>query len=297
MYKIIFLLFFVNILLCKELITPIPLKYQYNKEKAILGKKLFFDSVLSNDSTKSCASCHSVTLKKSRNKNNINILNTIFNNTFQIHKDSKNQNCPILLEENNKKEILKSEHIDFNKVVSNLKKNTFYIVKFSKLYNNEISRKTIINAINEFRKTLITPNAKFDKYLRGDFAALSSDEKEGYRLFKDYGCISCHNGINIGGNLTQKYGIVNDFNAKNLEEIDLTNEKNNKSYFKVPSLRNIELMAPYFHTRKIKSLKESLDKMFLDQVGYIPEKEEIDLILQFLHTLTGEEPISLEVDK
>ena len=151
---------------------------------------------------------------------------------------------------------------------------------------------SIIDAIVEFEKALVTPNSKFDKYLLGNEDILSSDEKEGFTLFKDLGCISCHNGVNIGGNLFQKMGIVKEYKTSNnnLGRYNVTKEISDKYYFKVPSLRNIEYTAPYLHDGSEYSLKNVIRIMLDYQVGFDISNDEIKKIELFLKTLSGETP-------
>ncbi len=148
------------------------------------------------------------------------------------------------------------------------------------------------DAIAEFEKTLITPNSKFDKYLRGDKNILNEKELEGLKLFKSNGCVSCHNGINIGGNLYQKLGYFADLSDPNrdLGRFNITKNEKDKDYFKVPSLRNVAITAPYFHNGKVKTLKQAVKTMIAYQLGRIANDEEVESIVAFLNTLTGELP-------
>lgn len=166
---------------------------------------------------------------------------------------------------------------------------------FKDAYPDGLQAKNIQDAIAAFERSLITPNARFDKYLRGDQTALSADELQGYRLFKQYGCIACHQGINVGGNMFQQFGIMGDYFKQrgNLTEADLgrfkvTNNPADKHFFKVPSLRNIALTAPYFHDGSARTLNDAVDVMFKYQLGRSAPAQDKELIIQFLHTLTGE---------
>ncbi len=133
----------------------------------------------------------------------------------------------------------------FDDIVKKLSVDRDYIKRFKSIYRDKITGDNISDAIAEFEKTLITPNARFDKFLRGDKEALSADELNGYRIFKEYGCISCHNGVNIGGNLMQKMGVVEKYETSDFGRFNVTKKEKDKFHFKVPSLRNVELTAPY----------------------------------------------------
>jgi cytochrome c peroxidase len=126
-------------------------------------------------------------------------------------------------------------------------------------------------------------------------AALEPEERRGYELFKAYGCAACHQGVNVGGNLFQKFGIFYDpFGDPNaLSEADLgrlavTGKEADRHVFRVPSLRNVAITAPYFHDGRTASLEEAVDTMGRSQLGRPLTAQDIDLIVAFLRTLTGE---------
>lgn len=306
MHKYLYFIFITTTLFATELITPIPTNISINHNKAKLGELLFHDPRLSKDNTVSCASCHilndggddnlavSIGINGQQGTRNAP---TVFNarfNSFQFW-DGRAKN----LEEQATGPIHNPVEMGstLKEVLIKLKKDSTYNKHFNKIYQDGITEKNIIDAIVEFENTLITPNSTFDKYLRGDKNILTKEEKEGYVLFKEYGCISCHNGINIGGNLMQKMGIIEDFKNRDLGKFIITNKEEDKYYFKVPSLRNITLTSPYFHDGKIKTLKEAINQMSFFQVGYALKNEETDKIIAFLKTLTGEIPILKEDDE
>jgi cytochrome c peroxidase len=165
---------------------------------------------------------------------------------------------------------------------------------FATAYHDGVTKANIQNAIAAFERTLITPNSRFDRYLRGDPDAISVAEKVGYAKFKQYGCVACHQGVNVGGNMFQKFGVMGDYFAKrgNLTDADLgrylvTKDENDKHVFKVPSLRNVALTAPYFHDGSAKTLENAVDIMFRYQLGRVGSKEDKEDIIKFLNTLTG----------
>jgi cytochrome c peroxidase len=153
----------------------------------------------------------------------------------------------------------------------------------------------VLDALEYFQRNLTSPNSRFDKYLRGDTKALNESELRGYRLFKSYGCISCHQGVNVGGNLFQKFGIFPppNFKLPPGEPIDagrypITLDERDRGVFRVPSLRNVAVTAPYFHSGRATKLEDAVDTMARVQLGRTLSREEIHLIVQFLGTLTGE---------
>jgi cytochrome c peroxidase len=174
--------------------------------------------------------------------------------------------------------------------VKMLKQNQMYLKIFSDVYEEGITQDNIIDAIAEFEKALITPNAPFDLYLKGEKNAISKEAKEGYELFKSKGCILCHNGVNVGGNFYNKFGIFKDANTTTLGRYNITKREEDKYVFKVPSLRNIALTSPYMHDGRAETLTDAVDIMTEHQLGRFMEPNEISNIVEFLKSLTGEIP-------
>ncbi len=296
----ILLIFIFTNLFSKELITPLHVIYDYDTKKAQLGRVLFHDKRLSKDNAISCASCHDLANGGDDNRkfslgvggeigsiNSPTVLNSRFNFVQFWDGRAKDLKEQVLGPIHNLVEM----NTNFNDIVNKLKQDIFYVESFKENYG-KLDEDSIIDAIVEFEKALVTPNSKFDKYLLGNEDILSSDEKEGFTLFKDLGCISCHNGVNIGGNLFQKMGIVKEYKTSNnnLGRYNVTKEISDKYYFKVPSLRNIEHTAPYLHDGSEYSLKNVIRIMLDYQVGFDISNDEIKKIELFLKTLSGETP-------
>lgn len=300
-FKIAILLTFSTVLFSKELITPIPLEIEYNKDKAALGKKLFFDTRLSKDDSVSCASCH---MLESGGDDNLQFsvgingqvggINapTVYNSVFNIAQfwDGRAKNLQEQAHGPVENPIEMGEN--FKNVINKLEKDMHLVKEFKRIYKEGITANSITDAIAHFETTLITPNSSFDKYLRGDENALGKEEKEGYKLFVEYGCISCHNGVNIGGNLFQKIGLIKEFDTsvKSLGKFDVTGNKADINYFKVPTLRNISKTAPYFHDGSVSDLKTAVEVMLNIQLGIVTSSEDVKKIVKFLETLDGEFP-------
>jgi len=286
-------------LFANEPITPIPLKIDINIKKADLGKELFFDISLSRTNTISCSSCHSLDKGGVDNRKlsigvderigNINTP-TVFNSRYNFvqlwsgkAKDLKEQVY---------EPITNPLEMDMNleELIEKLKKSA-YLKKFNNIYKDGITKDNLADAIAEYEKSLITPNAPFDKYLRGDENAISKDAKNGYRLFKEQGCIACHHGINIGGNLYARFGVLRkteDLKSNSKGRFEVTNDKRDEYFFKVPTLRNIELTYPYLHDGRIDNLEDAVKLMSNYQLGRTLTQEEIDDIVEFLKSLTGQ---------
>ena len=289
---IIFFLLTLSLYGNNALFSPIPTNLYYDKAKVALGRELFFDTRLSKDNTVSCASCHDLLeggddgLPVSfgiGGKQGVFNAPTIYNSTFNFVQfwDGRARD----LHEQVSGPIHNPVEMgsDFPSILQKLTKDQNLVNRFKTAYKDGLTKNTIIDAIVAFEKTLITPNSKFDKFLIKKLP-LSQEEMEGYRLFVDYGCASCHNGVNLGGNLFQKIGIMKPFRSTNPTSV---------GYLKVPSLRNITLTAPYFHDGSVASLHDAIKLMFGLQLGIEPKKGEIEKIYHFLQTLKGELPETL----
>ena len=188
--------------------------------------------------------------------------------------------------------------MDTKLLLIRINKSKQYKQDFKNVYgDSKITYEKIVNAIVEFERALTTPNSKFDQYLRGE-TKLSKDEKDGYILFKQYGCITCHNGINIGGNSFQKLDTFIPYSNKKVypDRFSITHNIFDKNVFKVPTLRNIELTSPYFHDGHIKTLHEAVAFMSKHNLGIVLQEDDIKKIVAFLKTLTGETPTILKAD-
>lgn len=184
----------------------------------------------------------------------------------------------------------------WDNVVDKLKQVDEYNNAFLKLYPDQgLTKTTITNAIAVFEHSLLTPNSRFDQYLRGNKSILNSDEKEGYTLFKQ-NCTSCHFGPVLGGSSYEKMGVAKDYfkmRGGQLTEVDngrfnVTGKESDMYYFKVPVLRNIELTYPYFHDGTVNDLSEAVHIMGTVQLGINFSEQAVGKMVAFLKTLTGE---------
>jgi len=287
-----------------EPITPLPLAMVLDNRKVELGRRLFHDAGLSGDGSVSCANCHSLAnggvdrLARSRGiggkEGGINAP-TVFNSGFNFRQFW-----------NGRAETL-DEQVDgplqhpaemgatWPQAIATLSKDPSYRTEFAAIYRDGIQPHNVRDAIATFERSLVTPNSRFDRFLRGDRTALNGEERAGYRLFKQLGCASCHQGMNIGGNTYQKLGIMEDyFTARgNISEADLgrfsiTKREEDRYFFKVPSLRNVALTPPYLHDGSAKTLEEVVRVMARYQLGEQIDAGDLKKIVAFLHTLTGE---------
>ncbi len=287
-----------------EPITPLPASAGAPAEKLRLGERLFRDPRLSRDRTISCASCHRFdeggadalatamgTDGRPLDFNTPTIFNVAFN--FRLNwrgnfRTLEDQNAAALLDQ-------RLMNNSWDSLLSTLREDGAYRQAFAAIYGADIRREQVLDALAAYERSLITPNARFDRYLRGEPDAITAEEEQGYRLFKSYGCVACHQGANIGGNLFQKFGIFADpFAGRSaVTEADLgryaiTGNPADRYVFRVPSLRNVALTAPYFHDGSARSLEEAVDIMARNQLGRTLARHDIALIVKFLRTLTGE---------
>lgn len=302
---IIYLLLVITNSYADGVITPIPLHENINIEKAKLGKELFLDTMLSRDNSTACVSCHNIYEGGADNRvvsEGFNGLKgdiqapTILNAKYNF-KQFWNGRANDLLEQADGPMRNPTEHnMDPKEVEKRINLSEKYKKAFENIYAvSYVKYALVLDAIVEFENALTTPNSKFDKFLRGE-EKLTIEQQEGYTLFKQYGCITCHNGINIGGNSFQKMGTFIEYSAavKFPDRSDISRNKEDVNVFKVPSLRNISLTAPYFHDGSAKTLKEALLIMSKHNLGIELSHEENDKIISFLETLTGEKPKILD---
>jgi cytochrome c peroxidase len=275
--------------------------------KVNLGKMLFFDPRLSSSNLISCNTCHNVGLGgvdlqetsvghgwQKGPRNAPTVLNAVFN-TAQFWdgraKDLEAQaKGPVQasVEMNNKPE----------RVVETLKSIPGYLPLFKKAFPRDkdpISFDNMARAIELFEATLITPDSRFDRFLKGDAKALTVNEHEGLKLFMAKGCSACHNGVNMGGAGYFPFGVKETPAAdvrptEDLGRFKVTNTAADKYVFKSPSLRNIALTPPYFHSGKVWKLGDAVKVMGSAQLGITLSDNEAGKIVAFLHALNGRQP-------
>ena len=178
-------------------------------------------------------------------------------------------------------------------VVAVLKSMPEYVSAFKKAFPDDKEPVTLENtarAIGAFERRLLTPS-RWDKFLKGDQASLTNAEKAGFNKFMEAGCQACHAGAYLGGEVYQKLGAVKPYpDTSDAGRAAVTKDESERMVFKVPSLRNIEKTAPYFHTGKVTTLEEAVKEMAEYQLGKNLNDDEIASIVTFLKTLTGDIP-------
>ncbi|PKI17823.1 cytochrome-c peroxidase [Colwellia sp. 12G3] len=280
-------------------IQPIPRKVDLDNNWLILGKALFHSPLLSKSNTISCSSCHMVDFGGDDGfpvstgvdnakgvRNSPTVLNAVFN--FRQFWDgrvstlSEQASGPI----HNPIEMASS----WPEIITKLNNDSYFSKNFLQLTPDGITAENIVKAITIYEESLITPNSPIDQYLLGDNSALSAQQKRGLDLFINYGCTTCHQGRNIGGNIYQKLGRINDIPPiLTLDEgkYNVTKLEKDKFVFKVPTLRNIADTAPYFHNGAIDNLPDAVRIMASTQLGRELTHDEVDDIVALLHAFSS----------
>ncbi|MDR1450824.1 MAG: cytochrome-c peroxidase [Helicobacteraceae bacterium] len=275
-----------------------------NQEKIKLGRALFHDQRLSKDNSISCAFCHDLarggvdglarSIGVDGKTGDINSP-TIYNVSLMSAqfwdgraRDLEEQvDGPIA----NPLEMATS----WDEILIKLNLDDELVEQFEDIYASPPNRANAINAIVEFEKSLITPS-RFDRWLLGDDSAITADELKGYNIFVESGCAACHQGAAIGGNMFQLFGVARNYydGSRKTEKSDfgrynVTGREEDRYVFKVPTLRNVELTAPYFHDASVDTLYEAVNRMGSYQLGVDLDEEDARQITLFLRALTGDE--------
>ena len=288
----------------REPLKPIPEAVDVDPEKVALGRALFHDPRLSKDNTTACVSCHDlvnggddgrrVSVGVEGREGPINAP-TVFNAglNFRQFWDGRARD----LEQQIDGPVQAPAELGslWPEVLAKLHAHEDYAERFRALYPDGINRTNVKDALAEFMRSLITPNGRFDRWLKGEAEALSREEKRGYALFKHYGCVSCHQGANVGGNMFQVFGVLNEYFKRRGDITDadfgrynITGNPADRHAFKVPSLRMAALTAPYLHDGSAETLRDAVDAMFEFQLGREAPDADKDAIVTFLKTLPGE---------
>jgi cytochrome c peroxidase len=285
-----------------EPIQPIRPPTNINLGMAELGKKLYFDPRLSKSGFISCNSCHNLSMGGTDNiptsigdkwqQGPINAP-TVLNSSLNLAQFWDGRAADLKAQAGGPIANPSEMAFSHNLTVHVLESIPGYVREFKQVFSKaQIDIEQVTAAIAEFEKTLVTPNSRFDQWLLGKQDALSAQEQKGYQLFKDAGCIACHNGEAVGGNSFQKMGLAEPYKATSAAEgrFAVTGVDADRFNFKVPTLRNVELTYPYFHDGAANTLTEAVDIMGRLQLSRKFTREENASIVAFLKTLTGEQP-------
>ena len=285
-----------------EPIKPIEAAQVSDAGKVELGKKLWFEPRLSMSGIISCNTCHNLSMGGTDNlKTSIGHgwkagpVNspTVFNSSLAIAQFWDGRAADLKEQAGGPIQADVEMNMPHTLAVGILQSIPGYVDEFKRVYGKDkIDIDMITDSIAEFEKTLVTPNSRFDKWLAGDDKALTGKELAGYTLFKESGCVACHNGPAAGGTSFQRMGVVEPYKSSSPAEgrSAVTGVDADRFNFKVPTLRNVELTYPYFHDGQAATLEEAVDIMGRLQLGRTYSADEIGSIVAFLKTLTGELP-------
>ena len=302
LFKLAMILAFSISATAQEPITPIEPVKEINLAEVELGKKLFFDPRLSKSGFISCNSCHNLSMGGTDNlktsighnwqQGPINAP-TVLNSSMNVAQFWDGRAAD--LKEQAGGPIANPGEMAFTHTLALevLESIPAYVREFTRVFGPDcINIDQVTEAIAEFEKTLVTPNSRFDQWLLGDKNAITSDELAGYQVFKSSGCVACHMGPAVGGTSFQKMGVVAPYETKNTAQglVAVTGVDADRFKFKVPTLRNVEMTYPYFHDGEADTLAEAVDIMGRLQLGREFENTDIELVVSFLRTLTGDQP-------
>lgn len=287
------------------MVQPLFDSLTVNRPMAELGEKLFHDVRLSVDNTVSCATCHGLHTggvdRKPVSEGIRGLLGdvnapTVFNSAYNLVQfwdgravDLQEQAAGPPLNP------VEMGSVSWDSIVAKFPVEEPFTQQFLALFPEGLTEKSITAAIAEFEKLLTTPNSRFDQYLKGNAEALSDREKEGYQLFQNHRCATCHVGMLMGGQSFEKIGLKADYFADRGKEIitadyglyNTTKRAYDKFRVKTPTLRNIALTPPYFHDGTHQTLEEALESMLKYQTGTRMTSSDKEAVIGFLHTLTG----------
>lgn len=286
-------------------ILPLAPIANLDPQQVALGQKLFHDQRLSADLTLSCASCHDLAKGGvDGRKFSVGIAGaigginapTVLNSGYSLAQFWNGRAAT--LEEQAAGPIQNPIEMGatWGQVLPRLEQDTMLRAEFKKAYADGLTANNVLHAIATFERSLVTLNSRFDRYLLGEKQILTALEVEGYRRFRELGCTSCHQGALVGGNMYQKFGVLGDYFAgrptttDDLGRYNVTKREEDRHVFKVPGLRNVALTAPYFHDGSADTLAQAVIVMARYQLGRDLSDSDVEAIVAFLKTLSGELP-------
>ncbi|HUB45368.1 MAG TPA: cytochrome c peroxidase [Acetobacteraceae bacterium] len=265
-------------------ITPIPQPPAADPRKLALGESLFCDRRLSHDGSLSCSSCHDLhtngadddrrTMARNGAKMPFTVL-SVFNAALSFRLNWEGNFRTLQAQTESSLENPANMATGVDEVLAKLRADPLTVQRFREAYGHGPDRTSLLDAVATYERSLLTPDSRFDQFLKGDTAALTPEEHDGYQLFQTLGCISCHQGVNIGGNLYERHGIFHPLAAPKPEIL------------RVPSLRNVATLAPYFQDGSAPTLDDAVRKMASAQLDQSLSADQVAAIVAFLHTLTG----------
>jgi cytochrome c peroxidase len=266
----------------QEPITPVPEAPTQDPRQVAFGDRLFHDKRLSHNNALSCNSCHDTATNGAgagRGKSGavVEDINTptVFNAAlnFRLNWEGDLRTLESHVEQTLRNPRRMGSSLD--EALQKLRADRDLSKEFRETYGREMDGAGLLGAIATYERTLLTPGCRFDRWLEGDPNAITAEELNGYRLFKSLGCVSCHQGVNVGGNMYQRHGIFHPLGSPKPEIV------------RVPSLRNVAVTPPYFHDGSAATLPQAVKAMGRAQLDLVLTNEQTTAIVAFLNTLTG----------
>lgn len=267
-----------------EPITALPATPSLDPRRVALGERLFHDRRLSRDDGHDCSSCHDIKSNGASGNqrdggaggrplpvNTPTVFNVSLN--FRFGWEGKYRSLEAETEQSFRNPAIMG--LSAEEAVKKLSADPETARQFREAYGRDPDAAALLDAIASYERTLLTPGSRFDRWLAGDPSAITSEELDGYQQFKSLGCITCHQGVNIGGNLFQRHGIFHPLGSADPQLV------------RVPSLRNVAATAPYFHDGSATTLPEAVKAMGIAQLDRALSNQQVSAIVAFLQTLTG----------
>lgn len=287
-----------------DITQPIPTSIKFDMRKVALGRELFNERRLSADDSIACASCHvmsqggadglvhSIGVRGAEGAINAP---TVLNSAFNFVQFWDGRAATLEAQMDGPVHHPKEMATTWSAITIKLSHDEHYRKAFASIYRDALTVPNIKDAIATFERSLLTPDSRFDRYLRGDQAIFTAQELRGYETFQHYGCITCHQGINLGGNMYERMGLMADYfgDRGHLSEVDygrynVTHQESDRYYFRVPGLRNVARTAPYFHDGSVTELRDAVEIMAKYQLGREMPQQDAEAIVAFLRTLNGD---------
>jgi cytochrome c peroxidase len=289
----------------REPLEALPEQPKLDPAVVALGRRLFHEPRLSSSGKVSCASCHDLARGGVDGKRlstgvggQLGLVNapTVYNAALNFVQFWDGRAAT--LEEQIGFPITNPAEMgsSWDNVLAFLGGEPSYAAAFEASFPDGVTQANMRRAIADFERTLLTRNSPFDRYLGGDAQALSPEARAGYETFKSVGCIACHQGRNVGGNMFQKFGVLGDYfkdrghvTAADYGRYNVTHLESDRFVFRVPSLRNVERTAPYFHDGSATTLSQAVQVMARYQLGRKLGDDQVSALIAFLKSLSGDE--------
>ena len=255
-----------------------------DERRRALGERLFADPRLSGDGSRACASCHDLRTNGATSRrrdtgldgldlplNTVTVFNASLN--FRLGWEGRARSLAAQIEALLRNPAIMGARPEL--VLARLSADPSTVAAFREAYGRPPDGEALLDALATFQRSLVTPGSRFDRWLAGEAGAITPEEQAGYALFRGIGCVACHQGANVGGNLFQRHGIFHALAAPEPQVL------------RVPSLRNVAVTAPYFHDGSAATLEEAVRGMGLAQLNLVLDDAQIASIVAFLRTLTG----------